>query len=100
MLKIVEASRYTTCYRECIIKYGEDISELDRVVYILASGHKLHKKYKDHSLNRYKEFKGKGMRDCHIATVDDDWILIYMLKKKNLILLYTGSHHNFFKYEN
>jgi mRNA-degrading endonuclease YafQ of YafQ-DinJ toxin-antitoxin module len=37
------------------------------VISILKEGHKLQPKYKDHPLDKYKELKGKGLRDCHIV---------------------------------
>ena len=58
----------------------------------LAKGKKLPKKNKDHYL------KGNyiGHRECHITP---DWLLIYKITEKDLILLLTntGSHNDLFE---
>lgn len=63
-------------------------------------GHKLHPKYKNHYLDKYKELKGKGLRDCHIVEIDNNWVLIYKPEKHNLSLMRTGVHKEIFKYSN
>ncbi|WP_081690294.1 type II toxin-antitoxin system YafQ family toxin [Leptotrichia hofstadii] len=57
----------------------------------LAKGEKLPEKNKDHSLiGDYV-----GHRECHIAP---DWLLIYKITEKGLILLLTdtGTHSDLF----
>lgn len=76
--------------------YG--INELNKVVLILQKGHKLNPEYRDHLLDRYKEFKGKGYRDCHIITISNDWVLIYRPDKFKVVLVRTGQHRDLFKY--
>ena len=69
-----------------------NFDELFCVIDLLRKGIHLPEKYKDHSL-KGREFK--DCRDCHIR---GDWILIYRLKKQELILelLYTGTHSDLF----
>ena len=73
-------------------KRGYNLDLLDNVVNILAKGKKLPKKNKDHYL------KGNyiGHRECHITP---DWLLIYKITEKDLILLLTntGSHSDLFE---
>ena len=86
---------YTTLFkkqRKLLIKRGYDISLLDDVITKLANGEKLPEKYCDHALSGNR----KGQRDCHIRP---DWVLIYEIKNKELILLLceTGTHSDIFK---
>ena len=64
---------------------------LNTVISVLANGHKLEAKYKDHNLTgKYKDF-----RECHI---EPDWLLIYRIKnyELELYLFRTGSHSDLF----
>lgn len=72
-------------------KRGYDISLLNNVIDILASGQPLAEKYKDHSLvGNYK-----GYRECHITP---DWLLIYEIDDNKLFLYLTrtGTHSDLF----
>lgn len=72
-------------------KRGYDISLLNNVIDILASGQPLAEKYKDHSLvGNYK-----GCRECHITP---DWLLIYEIDDNKLFLYLTrtGTHSDLF----
>lgn len=72
-------------------KRGYDLSLLQDVLEILASGEPLPEKYKDHNLlGNYK-----GCRECHITP---DWLLIYEVSESQLILYLTrtGSHSDLF----
>ena len=65
---------------------------LDEAVTILANGEKLPEKYHDHELTgNWKEH-----RECHIQP---DWLLIYKLTERELILtlVRTGSHSDLFR---
>ncbi|WP_294796202.1 type II toxin-antitoxin system YafQ family toxin [uncultured Fenollaria sp.] len=74
-----------------IKKRGYDIGLLTEVLKILVSGEELPSKYKDH------ELKGNyaNCRECHITP---DWLLIYEIVEKNLILYLTrtGTHSDLF----
>lgn len=72
-------------------KRGYDINRLKEVVLSLANGETLDTKYRDHFLSgNYSEF-----RECRIQP---DWLLIYQIKDKKLILFLarTGSHSDLF----
>lgn len=84
---------YTTQFKKDykrIKKQNKDLSKLRIVIELLAEGHSLDPKYRDHQLSG----NWKGHRDCHI---DPDWILIYRLTHDDLILERTGSHSDLFK---
>ncbi len=73
------------------LKRGYDLSLLNTVVDILANGEPLPPKYNDHRLvGNYK-----GCRECHITP---DWLLIYEITDKELILYLTrtGTHSDLF----
>lgn len=76
-----------------VLKQGKDISKMEEVIEILASGEQLDKKYKDHNLSDNKYYK--GCRECHI---DPDWLLVYKIINDELILYLvgTGSHSDLF----
>lgn len=76
-----------------VLKKGKDVSKLEKVIEILASGEQLDKKYKDHNLNDNKYYR--GCRECHI---EPDWLLVYKIKNDELILylVETGSHSDLF----
>ena len=71
-------------------KQGKDLSELIKVVEILALGKELPTKYKPH----YLSGNWNGYLECHIKP---DWLLIYQTNNKEVILYRTGSHSNLFK---
>ena len=75
------------------LRQGKDISKMETVIEILASGEQLDKKYKDHSLSDNKYYK--GCRECHI---EPDWLLIYKIINNELILylIEIGSHSDLF----
>lgn len=68
-----------------ILKQGKDILKMEEVLEKLANGQKLEVKYKDHSLNDNKYYK--GCRECHI---EPDWLLIYKIINDELILYLVG----------
>lgn len=90
--KIKRSNSFKKQYQK-VVKQGKDISKMVNVIEILASGKKLEVKYKDHSLNDNKYFR--GCRECHI---EPDWILIYKIMNNELILylVETGSHSDLF----
>ena len=76
-----------------IKKQGKKLDKLKNVVDKLACGEVLESKYNDHKLVDNKRFN--DCRECHI---EPDWLLVYRLKEKELILLLvkTGSHSELF----
>ena len=75
-------------------RQGKDITKLDKVINDLSLGKKLDAKYKNHKLNNNKYFI-----DCMECHIEPDWLLVYKIKEKELILLLvsTGSHSKTFK---
>ena len=70
---------------------GYDISLLTEIIRKLSEGKALREKNKDHSLSR----DYIGCRECHITP---DWLLIYEIYDRELILYLTrtGSHSDLF----
>ena len=90
MLEIVLSGRFKKDYK-LLQKRGSDLSLLENVVNLLASGEPLPAKYKDHQLiGDYA-----GCRECHITP---DWLLIYEIIENELVLYLTrtGSHSDLF----
>jgi mRNA interferase YafQ len=69
---------------------GKNMDELWAVVGMLLTQKNLSEKYRDHPLSG----SHAGSRDCHIQP---DWILIYTIEGKNLILERTGTHSDLFR---
>ena len=68
-----------------IKKRGKDLYKLKYVVTELINERPLDPIYKDHPLiGSYK-----GDRECHI---EPDWLLIYTIIGRDLILVRTGTH--------
>lgn len=73
-----------------MMKRNKDEGKLFAIVDKLMEGSPLPEKYKDHALTG----QWAKRRDCHI---EPDWVLIYRVKKKDLILERTGSHSDLYK---
>lgn len=75
-------------------KQGKDLGKLYEVISKLANDEELDSKYKNHDLIDDKRYK--NCKECHIQP---DWLLIYQIQDKELILLLfaTGSHSELFK---
>lgn len=72
-------------------KRGYDMALLTGIIELLARGEKLPRSYADHGLNgEWSDF-----RECHIQP---DWILIYRIDGKMLVLTLTrtGTHSDLF----
>lgn len=74
------------------MKRGYDLTPLEVVVNMIASGQKLPSRYRDHAL--IGEYK--NCRECHLKP---DWLLIYELEDNDLLLylMRTGSHSDLFR---
>ena len=72
-------------------KRGLDLTKLETVVDLLAGGHTLPEKYRDHALTG----NWVGHRECHL---EPDWLLIYYTHDDLLVLTLaeTGSHADLF----
>lgn len=70
-------------------KQGKDLDKLEAIVDLLQSRKPLPHRCRPHSLRG----NWAGHWDCH---VEPDWILLYRLTEKALILVRTGSHSELF----
>lgn len=88
--EIQRTSQFKKDYK-LAIKRGCDVSKLQKVVMILASGETLPDGYQDHPLRG----NYNGYRECHI---EPDWLLVYKISENVLVLsLYrTGTHSDLF----
>ena len=73
-------------------KQGKNLELLFEIIDMLSEVKTLDRKYNDHKLSG--EYKGK--RECHI---EPDFLLIYQIKEKELILclINVGNHSYLFK---
>ena len=87
MYDISSSKKYRRDFKRLAKSGKYNMSLLDEVIDLLAAGNPLPDKYKDHALKG----KWRGFRDCHIQ---DDWVLIYKLEHKHLVLVLTrtGTH--------
>ena len=74
-----------------VVKRRLDIDLMDEIIQTLRERKPLDPKYRDHALTG----DHAGFRECH---VQPDWLLIYMVDGKNLILTAsrTGTHSDLF----
>ncbi len=89
MLKIKQTGQFKKDLEKAI-KSGWKLEKLKVVIDILVSERKPDEKQRDHKLSG----NWKGFRDCHI---EPDWVLIYKLEDKYLVLSRTGTHSELFK---
>ena len=83
-------NRFKKDLKKCS-KRGRDIGLLREVIDILSKKGKLPSKYRTHSLSgKYKDYL-----ECHIQS---DWLLVWIQKEKEMILLFTntGTHSDIF----
>ena len=83
-------TKFKKDYKRCK-KRGCDMELLASVIDTLLSGKQLDVKYRDHALHGNYE----GFNECHITP---DWLLIYTIDNKALILVAsrTGTHSDLF----
>jgi mRNA interferase YafQ len=74
-----------------LIKSKYNMSALEEIVDLLASGNPLPAKNRDHNLSG----NWIGYRECHITP---DWLLVYKTDNHQLVLtlVRTGTHSNVF----
>ena len=68
---------------------GKDIEELIAAVELLAEQGELPAAYRPHQLSGV----WKGVWECHI---DPDWLLIYVITEREVLLIRTGTHEDLF----
>ena len=88
--RVRATTQFRKDYRQ-LRKRGLDMSRLEAVVGMLASGTPLAPQYHDHPLSG----DYAGFRECHVAS---DWLLIYSKRDDILILTLsrTGTHSDLF----
>ena len=72
-----------------VSKQGKDLDKLETIVNILQAREQLPARCRPHPLRG----NWTGHWDCH---VEPDWILLYKVTDKELILVRTGSHADLF----
>lgn len=72
-------------------KRGCDMQKLRETVIMLAQGKTLPENMRDHAL-------GGGYAGCRECHIEPNWLLVYMIDKKLLVLtlMCTGSHSDLF----
>ena len=93
MLKAEFTGQFKKDYK-LAIKRGLDPKKLEEVILLLCNETVLPKKYDDHALVNFRNYK--GMRECRI---EPDWLLVYKIVKETLILrlIRTGTHSDLFR---
>ncbi len=71
-------------------KRGKSLSKLGMVVELLQEERSLPERYRNHKLTG--EYRDHW--ECHI---EPDWLLIYLLLEKRVLLVRTGSHTDLFE---
>jgi mRNA interferase YafQ len=70
-------------------KQGKNLDKLEDVVNALQEGTRLPARFRPHVLRG----DWSGHWDCH---VEPDWLLLYKITERELILVRTGSHAELF----
>ena len=71
-------------------KRGKNFDKFKVIAEMLLSGQPLNDIYKDHKL--IGDYVGR--KECHI---EPDWLLIYKIKKNQIIFERMGTHSDLFK---
>ena len=90
MLELKVTSKFKKDYKR-MKKQGRDVSLLKKVIDDLLAGKDLEERHRDHALTG----NYTGFRECH---VQPDWLLIYAVSEKELVLTAsrTGTHSDLF----
>ena len=88
MLEVVTTRRFDRDYAK-LQSSNNRLEKFEAVILLLMEEKPLEPRHKDHAL------KGnmKGWRDCHI---EGDWVLIYKVENRELVLSRTGTHNQVF----
>lgn len=96
-LKILSTNTFDKNFK-LMIKRGKDRKKLEQLLNLMEEG--VNKGIKPHLLlpNKYRLHKlssnYSGLWECHI---EPDWLIIFDLSDKTLILENTGTHSDLFK---
>ncbi len=86
---VARTNRFKRDYK-LAVKRGKNAGKLLQLVERLAGGEKLEPKFRDHPL-------GGAYQDCRECHIEGDWLFIYMITPKELVLIRTGSHADLFE---
>lgn len=91
MLKVRPSTKFKKDAQR-LKRRGFNLTLLNEVIKLLATGERLPEKYQEHQL--VGQFA--GCLECHVA---NDWLLVYEIDKTELKLLLTrtGTHSDLFK---
>ncbi|NQZ10385.1 MAG: type II toxin-antitoxin system YafQ family toxin [Algicola sp.] len=89
MLEVNYATQFKKDFKKVRKLPLPDLKSLFDIIFTLENEQPLHIKYKDHELTG----DWSGFRECHIKP---DWLLIYKIKNRQLILTRLGSHSELF----
>ena len=89
MLSIRRTARFKKDVRR-VSKRNKDLTKLKDTLELLVRQKTLPARYQDHELVG----DHAGVRDCHI---ESDWLLLYRLTAKELILIRIGTHSDLFE---
>lgn len=88
MLEITYRTQFKKDFKK-MVKRGKNIKELETVIKFIVEEVPLPEHYRDHNLiGNYA-----GRKECHIQP---NWLLIYKIDGKRLILERTGTHSDLF----
>lgn len=87
-MKITQSAQFKKDAKR-LEKRGKDLDKLINVIELLISGDDLPARLRDYTLTG----NWKGWRDCHI---EPDWLLIYKMMPKEIVLDRTGTHSDLF----
>lgn len=87
-MKITQSAQFKKDAKR-LEKRGKDLDKLINIIELLISGDDLPARLRDHTLTG----NWKGWRDCHI---EPDWLLIYKMLPKEIVLGRTGTHSDLF----
>ena len=88
MREIIWQSAFKKDFKK-VSKSGKNLEKLTHILNTLVLGENLPTKNRNHKL------KGE-YSDCWECHIEPDWLLIYQLNPKELILIRMGSHSDLF----
>lgn len=89
MRTVARTSRFKRDWK-LAVKRGKNVRKLLSIIERLAKGERLEPKLRDHSL------EGE-YQDCRECRIEGDWLLIYAITAKEIVLIRTGSHADLFE---
>ncbi len=88
MLQIKTIAQFEIDFRR-VVRTGNDAFLFWAVVELIANQETIPDEFRDHELGG----KWAGIRDIHIEA---DWLLLYQIAGRDLVLMRTGSHNDLF----